>query len=200
MEMAFMEQQVQYLNKMKVIKLFFIFIFILLSCNKKDLVIDASENVSSIVLKNRLLYFKGKLLSGEIIAFYDADKTIRKSSCFYLKGQKNGAEKKWHSNGQISSSRMYLKNVKVGSHKAWWSNGEKKFEYVFNDEGAYFGTLKEWFENGQLYREFNYVNGQEEGSQKMWKQNGNIRANYVVKNGERFGLIGMKKCDPVSVN
>lgn len=193
-----MVQRAQYLNKMKIINFFFI--FVLLSCNKKDLVIDSSESENSIVLKNRLLIFEDELFSGEIIAFYDADKTMQKSSCFYLNGQKNGAEQIWHSNGQMSSLRVYLKNVKAAKHKGWWSNGKKKFEYVFNNEGAYSGIIKEWFETGQLYREFNYVNGQEEGSQKMWKLNGDIRANYVVKNGERFGLIGMKKCDPVSAN
>ena len=36
--------------------------------------------------------------------------------------------------------------------------------------------------------------GYEEGSQKAWWQNGVIRANYVVKNGRRYGLIGLKLC------
>jgi hypothetical protein len=28
----------------------------------------------------------------------------------------------------------------------------------------------------------------------MWWENGLIRANYVVKNGRRYGLIGLKLC------
>jgi antitoxin component YwqK of YwqJK toxin-antitoxin module len=38
------------------------------------------------------------------------------------------------------------------------------------------------------------VNGKEEGTQKAFKSDGRIKANYTVINGERFGLIGMKRC------
>ena len=34
----------------------------------------------------------------------------------------------------------------------------------------------------------------------MWKDDGTIKANYEVVNGERFGLIGLKKCYTVTVN
>lgn len=79
----------------------------------------------------------------------------------------------------------------------WWSNGNQKFIYHFSD-GLQKGVSKEWFESGQLLREMHYANGQEEGSQKMWNEDGSIRANYVVKNGRRFGLIGLKNCKSVN--
>ena len=56
------------------------------------------------------------------------------------------------------------------------------------------GELKEWMETGQPYRFFHYIKGYEEGSQKMWWSNGSIRANYVIKNGKRYGLLGLKIC------
>ena len=31
----------------------------------------------------------------------------------------------------------------------------------------------------------------------MWELDGGIRANYVVKNGHRYGLIGLKNCKSV---
>ena len=164
------------------------------------MVIDATANESFLEIKHGVLHYKGNPFTGELVAYFDAQKSIPKLSCAYVKGHKDGAEKIWHSNGVLSSERKYSNNVKVGIHKAWWSSGKKKFEYIFNDFGEYSGVLKEWFENGNLYREFHYSKGKEEGSQKMWKINGDIRANYVVRNGEIFGLIGMKKCDPVSTN
>ena len=63
----------------------------------------------------------------------------------------------------------------------------------------YHGNVKEWYSNGQLYRDFNFNNGKEVGSQKLWKLDGTIKANYEVVKGERFGLIGLKKCYQVSV-
>ena len=94
----------------------------------------------------------------------------------------------------------YEEGKKVGIHKSWFENGQQKFEYPYNQKGFYQGALKEWFPNGQLIREFNYVEGKESGTQKMWLENGNIRANYTVIDGERFGLIGLKKCYSVNTN
>ena len=34
----------------------------------------------------------------------------------------------------------------------------------------------------------------------LWDLNGNIKANYEVINGERYGLIGLKKCFTVFDN
>jgi antitoxin component YwqK of YwqJK toxin-antitoxin module len=48
--------------------------------------------------------------------------------------------------------------------------------------------------------DFNYKNGKETGSQRLWKPDGSIKANYEVVNGERFGLIGLKKCYTVTVD
>jgi antitoxin component YwqK of YwqJK toxin-antitoxin module len=72
-------------------------------------------------------------------------------------------------------------------------SGQPQFEFYFED-GEYHGVAKEWYQNGQAYRTFHYEHGYEQGSQKMWWENGIIRANYVVKNGRRYGLIGLKLC------
>lgn len=45
---------------------------------------------------------------------------------------------------------------------------------------------------------FNYENGNENGRQQLWKVDGTIKANYEVVHSERFGLIGLKKCNNVS--
>ena len=66
--------------------------------------------------------------------------------------------------------------------------------YVFDNNGRYNGKVEEWYVNGQKLREFNYTEGLENGKQKLWDLDGNIKANYEVINGERYGLIGLKKC------
>lgn len=112
----------------------------------------------------------------------------------YQNGLKHGTEKRWHVNGVQTQERFYTKGVKTGLHKGWWPSGSEKFSYQFNDHGEHHGKLIEWYENGDTFQRFNYVNGKEEGAQKMWKSDGRIRANYVVKDGERYGLIGLKRC------
>ncbi|WP_139957870.1 toxin-antitoxin system YwqK family antitoxin [Flavicella sediminum] len=174
-------------------------LFTSVACTHEHTVVDITPNeFSNVKIKNRLVYYNNKIFSGEIVSFYDSKKTKQKLSCFYVEGAKHGQEKKWYKDGAIQTLRFYTNNIKTGKHQGWWENGQKKFEFIFNDEGQYAGVLKEWYQNGIPYRVFNYKNGREEGSQKMWKSDGAIKANYVVANGERFGLIGLKKCDPVS--
>jgi antitoxin component YwqK of YwqJK toxin-antitoxin module len=100
-------------------------------------------------------------------------------------------------NGEILERRFYKSNKKVGLHEAWWPNGNKKFEYTFQ-QGLHHGEMKEWQSDGKPYKFFNYILGEEDGSQKMWDSEGEIRANYVVKNGHRYGLVGLKNCKSVS--
>ena len=90
---------------------------------------------------------------------------------------------------------------KIGKHIGYWEKGNLKFEYHFIN-GEHDGLLNEWYQSGQRYKEFHYKKGYEEGSEKKWWENGTIRANYVVKNGRRYGLIGLKLCmNPVdSIN
>lgn len=116
----------------------------------------------------------------------------------YLNGLKEGEHKAWYPGKQLMETRWYVQEMKTGIHKGYWEDGKPRFEYAF-EKGEHQGPAKEWYQNGQPYREFHYDKGYEEGSQKMWWENGVIRANYVVKNGRRFGLIGLKLCaNPVN--
>ena len=166
------------------------------SCTKEKNPILVLHTDKELTVSQGITSYKGKALTGKIVAY--SSKKMLLYSCDYTNGRKNGEEKKWHSNGLKEMYRLYSKGVKIGVHKGWWENSNKKFEYHFNSSGAYQGEVKEWFRDGTVYRTFNYLNGREDGSQKMYKPDGSIRANYVVVAGERFGLIGLKTCDPVS--
>jgi len=149
------------------------------------------------VLENGVLKHEGKPFSGNLISFYD-DKS-NKSNTHYLNGKKEGLEEIWYYSGVLASERFYHKNKKTGIHKGFWENRKPKFLYHFNSIGEYMGSVEEWYFTGQKYKDFNYLNGEEVGKQKLWYETGVIRANYEVFNEERFGLIGLKNCTPVTV-
>ncbi|WP_025740476.1 toxin-antitoxin system YwqK family antitoxin [Aquimarina pacifica] len=149
-------------------------------------------------LENGVLMYKTKPFEGNIIRKFDTG--ALRSDIEYTQGRKNGYEKQWYTDGSLAIERFYTKGIKTGIHKGWWKNSNPKFVYPFNSEGAYDGKLSEWYSNGQPYRVFNYSNGNEAGPQKLWKKDGRIKANYEVRNGERFGLIGLKKCYTVTTN
>lgn len=111
----------------------------------------------------------------------------------YYNGLEEGCQKKWHLNNQLAENRMYIDGKKEGLQQAWWPNGKHKFMYTATHD-IFMGELKEWNSTGLLNKDFNYINGQEEGSEKMWWDDGTIRANYVIRNGKRYGLLGMKIC------
>lgn len=173
--------------------LFLLWFCCLTSCREEKVRLDASD--PQLHLKNGQLFYKDDLFSGQLSASY-ADGS-QQSLVQYNKGRKEGEEKQWYPDGTLAISRSYSEGHKVGIHKAWWPNGNLKFEYHFNNNGQYNGRVTEWYSSGQKFMAFNYVNGKESGSQKLWQEDGRIKANYVVQNGERFGLIGLKKCNPV---
>ena len=179
---------------MRILVIFLSFCF--LSCHDEVLEIDKAS--ADLELVNGVLNFKENPFDGLLVSKYDDGSYKLKLD--YRNGRKDGNEQQWYINGQIAQNRTYSEGVKTGNHLGWWPNGDQKFDYHFNDSGAYDGSLKEWYQNGQLVRDFNYANGKEIGSQRMWASTGKIRANYEVKNGERFGLIGLKKCYSVNID
>ncbi len=161
-----------------------------------NLVLHAQHN--ELVLNNGVLMYKGRPFNGMLLDHYSNG--AKRMEVMYHDGRKHGNEIQWYDNGTVATTRNYLNGKKSGLHQGYWENGNYKFVYHFNSHGAYHGNIKEWYSSGALMRDFNYLNGKENGTQKMWMQNGKIRANYEVVNGERFGLIGLKKCYQVSSN
>ena len=137
------------------------------------------------------LYYQDKKYSGYIYdRFENGDSAFVGS---YLNGMEEGVFKKWYRNNQLGEYRTYHSGKKVGKHVGFWEDGQPKFDFNFI-AGELHGESNEWYPNGQAYKAFHYKMGYENGSQKMWWENGIIRANYVVKQGRRYGLIGLKLC------
>ncbi|MBI5858213.1 MAG: toxin-antitoxin system YwqK family antitoxin [Sphingobacteriales bacterium] len=138
------------------------------------------------------VYYRDKFFTGfRYVLYPNGDTAVLQS---YFNGVEEGTQKKWHPNKQLAEKRFYINGRKEGLHQSWWPDGKPKFVFTtHNDE--YNGELKEWYSSGLLAKEFHYLNGKEEGSQRLWWDNGTVRANYVIKNGKKYGLIGMKLCN-----
>lgn len=148
-------------------------------------------------LENGILYYHNSRFEGILSSQYETGENLTRIE--YKDGKKHGRELRWYKNADTLVERFYVEGYKTGVHKSWWPNGNLKFEFHFNEKGEHHGVMKEWYESGQPLKVFNFENGKEQGSQKLWKPDGSIKANYEVINGERFGLIGLKKCYTVTV-
>jgi hypothetical protein len=138
------------------------------------------------------IYYQDKYFIGYQVSLYpNGDTEFVKS---YFNGVEEGKQRKWYPNKQLAEERFYINGKKEGTHKGWWPDGKQKFIFeAVNDE--YNGEFKEWYPWGLLCKQFHYLNGQEEGSQRLWWDNGTVRANYVIRDGKKYGLIGLKLCD-----
>ncbi|MFI8604417.1 toxin-antitoxin system YwqK family antitoxin [Cellulophaga baltica] len=179
-------------------KLIVCILCLILTCGCSEDQLNLNESDANLNLENGVLLYKNIPYTGVLVAYHQDGQL--KSKINYDKGMKEGLESFWHQNGVKASERSYANNLKIGTHKGWWDTGTPKFAYHFNAKGAYDGNLKEWYKTGTLFKDFNYSKGKEAGSQKMWYASGKIRANFETINGERFGLIGLKKCYKVTVD
>ncbi len=137
------------------------------------------------------VYYRDSFFTGYRYGLYENRDTSFIQS--YFNGVEEGFQRKWHSNKQLSEERFYINGKKEGLHRGWWPNGKLKFHFtVYNDK--YEGEFKEWIDNGLLVKYFHYEDGNEMGSQRLWWGDGTVRANYVIKNGRKYGLLGLKTC------
>lgn len=137
------------------------------------------------------VYYQQKYFTGYQFSLYNTGDTAFINS--YFNGVEEGTQKKWYPNKQLAEERFYISGKKEGVHKGWWPDGKSKFFFEANSN-EYNGEFKEWYATGLLCKQFHYTNGQEEGSQRLWWDNGTVRANYVIRNGKKYGLIGLKTC------
>ncbi|TFF35746.1 toxin-antitoxin system YwqK family antitoxin [Mucilaginibacter psychrotolerans] len=143
------------------------------------------------------LLFKGQRYTGYVFTLFANNDTA--AILGYTNGLQEGISRLWYPNKQKREERLYIAGKKEGIHKGWWPNGKLQFMFeVSHDENT--GYFKTWHPDGKPERIFHYQNGKEQGSQKMWWPDGRIRANYVIKDGEKFGMLGQKICINKDVN
>ena len=160
--------------------------------------IEKNRNDASFKLLNGILFFDAAVYSGIVNEFYKTGEL--KSISEYYQGKRQGNFLGWYKNGNKWFERFYINGLKAGEHKGWFPNCQKMFHYQFNNKGQYNGFVKDWHANGVFGKYFNFENGKEKGAQKMWNLKGKIKANFFTIDGERHGLIGLKKCISVLTN
>lgn len=137
------------------------------------------------------VYFEGRLFTGFLFELNENSDTIFMGS--YFNGVEEGRHIHRYPGGGLSEERYFINGKKDGPQRGWWPDGKPKFRFsCYNNE--FEGKLEEWSDSGILIKQFNYRNGYENGPQRLWWSNGTVRANYVVKNGRKFGLIGLQLC------
>ena len=137
------------------------------------------------------VYYKNQFFTGYRFSLYpNGDTAVLQC---YFNGVEEGTQKKWYPNHQLQEQRFYINGKKEGTHKGWWPDGKEKMYFTAYNNN-YEGEFKEWYSSGLLAKYFHYKNGQEEGSQRLWWDNGSVRANYVIREGKKYGLIGLKTC------
>lgn len=179
-------------------------LFLIVSCSIENAKKDVRQSTEIIPLNYKLdsdssfsnhqdtVYHGQQVFTGlRYILYTNGDTVFVKS---YFNGLEEGLQKKWYDNKQLAEQRFYISGKKEGIQQGWWPDGSPKFIYTAKSD-AFEGELKEWNSAGLLYKHFHYVNGQEEGSQKLLWDNGSVRANYVVRDGKKYGLIGLKLCN-----
>ncbi len=137
------------------------------------------------------LYYRGHFFTGYRYRLYENGDSAALQG--YFNGMEEGWQRKWYPGGQIAEERFYINGKKEGLHRGWWPDGKPKFLFTAAGD-EYEGEFREWYASGLLGKAFHYHGGYEEGSQKLWWDNGTIRANYVIRNGKKYGLIGLKTC------
>ncbi|HEX2684603.1 MAG TPA: hypothetical protein VHL77_11750 [Ferruginibacter sp.] len=137
------------------------------------------------------IYYKGKFFTGFRYSLYSNGDTAALDS--YFNGVEEGMQRKWYPGHKLQEERFYINGKKEGTHRGWWPDGKEKFYFTVNGD-QYEGEFREWYASGLLQKHFHYSNGREEGSQRLWWDNGAVRANYVIRNGKKYGLIGLKTC------
>jgi antitoxin component YwqK of YwqJK toxin-antitoxin module len=137
------------------------------------------------------IYYQHKFFTGYRYSLFGNGDTASLQS--YFNGVEEGSQKKWYTGKQLAEERFFINGKKEGTHRGWWPGGKLKFIFTaINDK--YSGEFKEWYASGLLGKYFHYVDGQEEGSERLWWDNGTVRANYVIRNGKKYGLIGLVTC------
>lgn len=148
-------------------------------------------NDSGFVKHQDTVYYRDKYFTGYQFSLYPTGDTAFIGS--YFNGVEEGIQRKWYANKQLAEERFYINGKKEGTHQGWWPDGKQKFMFEVNNN-EYNGEFKEWYSSGLLGKQFHYSNGQENGSERLWWDNGTVRANYVIRNGRKYGLIGLKTC------
>lgn len=99
-------------------------------------------------------------------------------------GKRNGMQKGWHQNGNLSYECNYKDGKKDGLVKNWYDDGILMSESNYK-EGKLDGISRDWHHNEQLHNEGTWKDGNEaDGIFKCWYEDGKTWYEYTYKDGK----------------
>ncbi|MDB4388799.1 toxin-antitoxin system YwqK family antitoxin [Akkermansiaceae bacterium] len=102
----------------------------------------------------------------------------------YRDGKQIGLNFDIYPNGQRKSEVFFNEQgKKQGADTKWHQNGQKKSVYIYKN-GVKNGPYSNWHNNGQLYSQSEYQNGKRHGEYKRWHSNGQQWAIRIHENGK----------------
>lgn len=137
------------------------------------------------------MFLDGAYYTGFCVGFHPSGDTAFIHGFF--NGLPEGRQVAWSEQGVPVSSAFFINGKKEGLQQTWWPDKTPQLRYWTSDN-EYEGAFLEWNSAGVLIKQFHYLQGHESGHQRLWWDNGTVRANYVIRNGRKYGLLGLKLC------
>ena len=165
-------------------------IILLSSCGKT---IDWDDDKEYITISfnseglTKVLSYKGLQFNGELVKYFDDEKTQLKERIDYKEGLKDGLSEEYNKNGQLK---------KKGTYKEGEKEERESYSYYVNGQLFSKGTYKDWnldglyeeyYVNGQLFSKGTYKDGKEDGQWESYHENGQLRSRGTFKDGNEDG-------------
>ena len=165
-------------------------IILLSSCGKT---IDWDDDKEYITISfnseglTKVLSYKGLPFNGELVKYFDDEKTQLKERIDYKEGLKDGLSEEYNKNGQLK---------KKGTYKEGEKEERESYSYYVNGQLFSKGTYKDWnldglyeeyYVNGQLFSKGTYKDGKEDGQWESYHENGQLRSRGTFKDGNEDG-------------
>ena len=135
--------------------LLFLSIFILLSSCGQTIDWDDDKEYITISFNSegltKVLSYKGLPFNGELVEYFDDEKTQLKERIDYKEGLKDGLSEEYNKNGQLE---------RKGTYKEGEEEEEVKYTY---------------YENGQLKEKETYKDGKKDGQWEYYDENGKLK-------------------------
>lgn len=129
-------------------------------------------------------YNNGKL-DGKQIQYYNKKLWAEEN---YIYGDKDGLQKRYFENGQISNLENHKNGKRDGEQKSYYMDGSMQSISTYRN-GQIIGDYKSWYKNGKNWRVEHYDdNGRKQGAFYVWDEKGRIIEYSFFKDNLPMGI------------
>jgi antitoxin component YwqK of YwqJK toxin-antitoxin module len=148
--------------------------------------------VNSDCVKTALYYDTGEVagkgnyyknLKDSLWSYYSYYTGSVTSTEFYSKGVKNGREKKYYPNGNISEEIDWVNDTKHGAWNQYFEDGTLKLQSFYSNNLVN-GPYTFYWPNGKLYIKGIFINNKRDGKWLFYTDEGILKSEIVYVNGQ----------------